>query len=633
MPNEIQSEVNLQNTLDTLNNGLNTEEASWGDHLKKSSHDKNISAGEWNELVIRTATLDSDLTKIVKSVTDLANKTGLGDIEGNRTNLVDAVNEMSEDVRNAAEVAVAAKDEANASAQLSKDASENAANSAQAAERAMSDARDVVAEVAVDVSAVNSRLSAAEARIESAHKAIEQFGIVEGQIDSSVALVKIVPSRSDTFAYINSIGGRTERYYQLLTNEFWRFGTTVASGKTVNHNGGTIKNNGDGTYTFNGTFESIWLSLFQSTPTDNLDEYDCLPVTPDESICVSLKNPFPSNVSAPFFSIYVRDSKNETSVPYNTGGPSDGDLFMYSGYRTFSSPKKYISSLGFGCGSCTLKNYVFAPMFNYGTSPRPWQPPADPFTGLRSGKVKALKVYGANLLNYNEWKNAVINNRNGTISSSVEWLSDGFSVSALSTGGYVNSIYKVNVIPNTTVSVIWDVVSNTNAMVYVFVNSGSLGSAPVNTAVSYSKGIATLPLPSDAEYITFRFSGADNKPTVYRNIRIAYTSEKVPYSPYTLTTYQIPATVRSSSGYGEGNPDNISEHNIVNFENEVFLKKGSVVNDTWSSSNSSAPKVEDISEKLEGAFTPVFPVEPNGRIEFINDYGYAVPSTITYHIT
>jgi hypothetical protein len=48
------------------------------------------------------------------------------------------------------------------------------------------------------------------------------------------------------------------------------------------------------------------------------------------------------------------------------------------------------------------------------------------------------------------------------------------------------------------------------------------------------------------------------------------------------------------------------------------------------------PMVYELSEHIVTPiaidFTPLIQVEPGGSIEFVNEYGYAVPSTVTFQV-
>lgn len=503
--------------------------------------------------------------------------------------------------------------QANAAATSADDAAEAATNAAEAA----------LTEVNNRLNTLETEMDSAEDRLDNVDYILEQFGAVRAQVDSSAALIKSIPARSDLYAYLNSVGGKTEKYNQLLTNTFWYFGETVENGQTIEHNGGTIKNNGDGTYTFNGTFSEIHLNLFKSTKDFNSAEFNLLPILPDgataATLCVSLKNEIP--VDSINFLISVRDTAEEEGTYV---GDQWGDFFLNSNYNGVQYgiggvEKKYISTIDIYCRGVTLNNYIFAPMFNLGTTPLPWQSPADPFTGLRDGKVTALEVYGANLLDASKCVNkCFVDNGDGT-----------YTIKGVGTDRF-SEWASVQIPANTSFYVAAKTVQEASKPINI---QAKLADGTTPTIRGLSEAIAAKKFTSDVVGVRFFIQGsgtnADGVYGIYSDFWLSLAN--VGYFPYKSepTTYAIPEAVQAFDGYGEGNPDNASEYNTVDFENKRFIKNGHVVNNEWVALDTA--DTVNIKKELAG-FDPVFSVEPGGRIEIANEHNYDVPSTVTYNI-
>lgn len=77
---DVIKEIDLEKTLNDLNTSLDAYVDAWAEHLQKTAHDKNISIGEWNELLQRTAVVSKNLTFIVNAVTDIISKVGTGNV-------------------------------------------------------------------------------------------------------------------------------------------------------------------------------------------------------------------------------------------------------------------------------------------------------------------------------------------------------------------------------------------------------------------------------------------------------------------------------------------------------------------------------------------------------------------------
>lgn len=92
-----------------------------------------------------------------------------------------------------------------------------------------------------------------------------------------------------------------------------------------------------------------------------------------------------------------------------------------------------------------------------------------------------------------------------------------------------------------------------------------------------------------------------------------------------VDTVSIHEAIQAIDGYGEGNPDNASEYNYIDFERKKFVSVGHFDGDAWVRYD--IPKETDISEYLTNEFIKV---EGGGTIIADNEYEYDVPSDITY---
>ena len=134
----------------------------------------------------------------------------------------------------------------------------------------------------------------------------------------------------------------------------------------------------------------------------------------------------------------------------------------------------------------------------------------------------------------------------------------------------------------------------------------------------------------------------------FTDIMLNKGSTALPYEPYfeglrsapvtaiesvganLTSTLPIPEAVQSLDGYGEGNPDNTTEYNSIEWdENGVYCRKrGKNTNGAWVPLES--PETTDISDII--TLDNLFAVEGGGTVTMVNEHGYAVPSTITYQL-
>lgn len=160
----------------------------------------------------------------------------------------------------------------------------------------------------------------------------------------------------------------------------------------------------------------------------------------------------------------------------------------------------------------------------------------------------------------------------------------------------------------------------------------------------YTDGSSSEKYFSSETYITISFTSTFGKTvqdigTLYGesgylfiqkdSIMLNEGSTALPYAPYTKSTLPIPEAVQDLDGYGEGNPDDPTEYNSIQWDkkgNCSYSHKGNIVNNEW------VPLSNEIVTDISALITAdnLIPVQGNGTITFVNEYGYAVPSTVEY---
>ena len=135
----------------------------------------------------------------------------------------------------------------------------------------------------------------------------------------------------------------------------------------------------------------------------------------------------------------------------------------------------------------------------------------------------------------------------------------------------------------------------------------------------------------------------------YTNIMLNEGATALPYEPYfdglisapvtevksvsndgtnNSASLVIPDAIRNLEGYGEGNPDNLSECNWIDFERKVYHHVGDIDNGEWVSLN--AEETIDISDTL--LLDNYIEVFDGGVVYMENEHKLDVPNKITYQI-
>lgn len=146
---------------------------------------------------------------------------------------------------------------------------------------------------------------------------------------------------------------------------------------------------------------------------------------------------------------------------------------------------------------------------------------------------------------------------------------------------------------------------------------------------SYYNQKVTFTVSSDTTYYARLriLEGATVNTTVYPMLNRGSTA--LPYSPYTESPLPIPAAVQALDGYGQGNPDDPTEYNAIQWDRNgkcSYSHKGNITNDTW------VPLATEVVTDISSLITSdnLLPVQGNGVLIFENANSQAVPSTVEF---
>ena len=385
--------------------------------------------------------------------------------------------------------------------------------------------------------------------------------------DSTVAYVKDVPANALPYAELQKLGGMSRKCTNLLPLESG-FTFTTQSGNT---NAG-YKELATGIYLHSGAV-TVSFNITQGTSNVRNTPY-LIKEGGTRIFFTSAENAF------------VNAGRHEK----NTEIPEDG-VYTFGWWDNSNSAAQTISKL----------------MLNEGATALPYEPY---FEGLRSAPSTSVESVGANLFD----KSKIIN---------ATETETGFKFTNTSADGTPYLIgYLKNIAPTLKVGdVIYFYSDNINAWHdYPFLYLNGTAKAWYGTN-AHTVSQADL----DGEVYAY---GLQNKVCEFNNTRITKT-ENAPYSPYVHNTLPIPEAVQALDGFGEGNPDDPTEYNSIQWDkkgNCSYSHKGNIVNNEW------IPLSNEIVTDISALITAdnLLPVEGNGTIAFVNEYGYAVPSTVEY---
>lgn len=262
------------------------------------------------------------------------------------------------------------------------------------------------------------------------------------------------------------------------------------------------------------------------------------------------------------------------------------------------------------------------------------------FEGLRSAPVTEVRSAGRNLANIHGFSAIAIglgiSNAYGTnisttdASNSVTVTQTAFS-SPNNIGSYDNGYFCIVVDTDLqdgekfTFSCDVQITENLSDGDYAM-SVRPCGNNGVKVTVASGRIVANGTWSTDGsrEYVEIRLGG---KSGVFSNFMLERGHTDGTYTPYREpVVLSIPEAVQDLEGYGEGNPNDATEYNYIDFDRQEFVKMGHIVDGEWVRDES----VADISDRL--SVDNLLPVEGGGTITAVNDHGYEVPSEIIYQL-
>lgn len=535
----------------------------------------------------------------------------------------------------------ASKSEASASKskEEAEKAAANAAKSATNAKTSASTAENYLTELKSGI------VEPLKKRVDNIDYILEQFGAVVEERDSSSALVKSVPARSDLYAYLSEIGGRTESFNQRLilplfnnpsfggmSTYFWQLaeggsGTDSPEVSAVTKNGITMINNGDGSFTFRGTSTSTFeesFDLFAAHRAKSPFEYpEYIPKFSIDATKDSYLSFGGASLPSGVFVRVVRVDENDISAYQDIITGNGGAV-------TGSTYAKYLSNITINIPSGTVfNNFTIKLMLNDGTSAMPWQSPNEPFEGLRSAKVKEIKSIGVNRIP-TPYRFA---NETHTVSGvNITVLSDGgLKLEGTSNGseGYYELMVADTFLPFDNDIKAQIFTNNTASLLLQVKRYNAEGTNVGDYNTSASTGKADIKVANYPDSVKFRVRLMFKKNTTVTYNEIVYpmisygTATPSYYPPRNDIVVSLPEAITNLPNYGEGNPNDPTEYNYVDGENGVYIRRGGIVDGAWVSETPTTTPIN---------FDPLIPVEASGSIEVVTDNNQEVPTTFVYNI-
>lgn len=325
--------------------------------------------------------------------------------------------------------------------------------------------------------------------------------------------------------------------------------------QTTTKNGVTCTNNGDGTFTLNGTASENALFLAGVINIESKGEY--------------------KKVGCPLKGSTETYWLGGASLPSDIGNGSKGILqsgtqleiiiAIYSGY--------------------TCNNLLFKPMIvDAEKYPDATYDDFEPYTGgqpspspdypqeIKSVVNPTVKVRGKNLLNYDEWKDTPI------IRGTAIYENNGITLTATKKdcysemGKFFPDNAKIKVSEGETLTLSWEEIEKKEGNIYIFGNG--IASNGVSTDNRKSKKLSYT-VPSGVTFITFRFGVTNAGDTIsYKNIQIEKGSTPTAYEPYHEQTVTLPYTLNAIPVSSDGNVTIDGQQYIADY---VDVKRGKLV--------------------------------------------------------
>ncbi len=332
--------------------------------------------------------------------------------------------------------------------------------------------------------------------------------------------------------------------------------------QTTTQNGVTCINNGDGTYTLNGTATDIAIFVVY---------YNFADVYGSASSLKMVGCPSGGSAQKYFLRSYRKGGNPEILDEYGSG-------ISIGSFKEAESNIAILVKSG-----VTVNNLIFKPMLTTDTTAT--YADFEPYTGgipspnpdypqeIKSVVNPTVKVCGKNLLNYDAWSQT--NCANGK----AVYENNGVTITALSNDAFTNfdmlefpTTARIPVNVGETITISWDEPLNKEGRVYVFGNASTSNMTYVNN--SSSKQLKYT-IPSGVTFITFRFGVGNAGDTIsYRNIQIELGSTPTAYEPYHEQTVTLPYTLNAIPVSSGGNVTINGQQYIADY---VDVERGKLV--------------------------------------------------------
>ena len=337
---------------------------------------------------------------------------------------------------------------------------------------------------------------------------------------NSTAYRTLVPQNAEPYARINKIGGMSYKTRNLIPFPYSVTTTTIS--------GVTFTDNGDGSWTVNGTsHNTIYFKIV-----DGLKLLNATYTASGASSNVSLQ--FDCNGTAKYAYENIPVTIEQTTDMSNT------DIYMQVR------------------NGVTISNEIVYPQLELGTEATKFEPF---FEGIRDTKATALKSEGANLAHsISEGSNTTITD--GVVTQieadtyeEILFKCQLYSKTGYQSGGVVKRLYATGVHSAT--------FNKEGAETRcVFGINGKI----IDTVIAID--ITDLPI---GEYtVSANFTNITQGSISWKDIMLNAGSVAIPYTPYvgTIDTLAIPEAVQSIEGYGLGVNENY--FNYIDFGRNVF---------------------------------------------------------------
>lgn len=332
--------------------------------------------------------------------------------------------------------------------------------------------------------------------------------------------------------------------------------------QTTTQNGVTCINNGDGTYTLNGTATDIAIFVVY---------YNFADVYGSASSLKMVGCPSGGSAQKYFLRSYRKGGNPEILDEYGSG-------ISIGSFKEAESNIAILVKSG-----VTVNNLIFKPMLTTDTTAT--YADFEPYTGgipspnpdypqeIKSVVNPTVKVCGKNLLNYDAWSQT--NCANGK----AVYENNGVTITALSNDAFTNfdmlefpTTARIPVNVGETITISWDEPLNKEGRVYVFGNASTSNMTYVNN--SSSKQLKYT-IPSGVTFITFQFGVGNAGDTIsYRNIQIELGSTPTAYEPYHEQTVTLPYTLNAIPVSSGGNVTINGQQYIADY---VDVERGKLV--------------------------------------------------------